>query len=241
MGKDRSRAGIEAPLPLIDNERRERLYGRRVGKPLRARQQTLIETRLETLSIPNAGAIDLSALFPRANHFGFEVGFGGGEHLAAQAQAHPDWGFIGCEPFINGAAKLVARIVEGELPNVKLSVGDAREVMPRLPHASLAAFYLLFPDPWPKIRHHKRRFVNEKNLNEIARLLRSGGELRIATDIMDYASWSLEHLMRHKAFRWSAEQTRDWRNRPLDWPATRYEQKALKDGRASVYLRFIRL
>ena len=128
----------------------------------------------------------------------------------------------------------------GELPNVKLSVGDAREVMPRLPGASLCAFYLLFPDPWPKARHHKRRFVNAKNLDEIARLLQPGGELRIATDIMDYASWSLEHLMRHPAFRWSAGQAQDWRNRPSDWPATRYEQKALKDGRASVYLRFIR-
>src|SRR5689334_9941122 len=156
MGKDGSRPGPEAPLPLIDadaHERRERLFGRRIGKPLRGRQQTLLETRLEALSIPSDGALDLHALFPNAKGFAFEVGFGGGEHLAGQALAHRDWGFIGCEPFINGAAKLVAQIVDGDLPNIKLHVGDAREVLPRLPAASFSAFYLLFPDPWPKVRH----------------------------------------------------------------------------------------
>jgi tRNA (guanine-N7-)-methyltransferase len=221
--------------------RRERLYGRRVGKPLRARQQTLIETRLQDVSVPPDGPIELRALFPNATSFAFEVGFGGGEHLAAQAHLHPDWGFIGCEPFINGAAKLVAQVVEQKMANVRLYVGDAREVLPRLPDGCLSAFYLLFPDPWPKARHHKRRFVNPKNLIQIARLLRAGGELRIATDIMDYARWTVEHLSSHPSFRWTAEHAADWRNRPADWPATRYEQKALAQGRSSVYLRFIRL
>src|SRR5262249_40310295 len=136
MGKDGSRPGAEAPLPLIAddaNVRRERLYGRRVGKPLRARQQSLFDTRLSALSIPATGALDLAAIFPQAKQFAFEVGFGGGEHLAAQARAHPDWGFIGCEPFINGAAKLVSQIVEEQIENIRLHAGDAREVIPRLP------------------------------------------------------------------------------------------------------------
>jgi tRNA (guanine-N7-)-methyltransferase len=223
------------------DQRRERLYGRRVGKPLRAYQQSLIETRLADLSVATDGAIDLRDLFPQAKGFAFEVGFGGGEHLVWQAQARPDWGFIGCEPFINGAAKLVAQVVEQDLRNVRLYVGDAREVIPRLPDRCLDAFYLLFPDPWPKLRHHKRRFVNQKNLDQIARVLRTGGELRIATDMMDYARWTLEHVMAHRDFRWTAEHAADWRNRTADWPQTRYEQKALKEGRASVYLRFIRL
>lgn len=221
--------------------RRERLYGRRIGKPLRAHQQTLIDTRLKDISVAKDGPIDLGALFPRATGFAFEVGFGGGEHLAWQAEAHPDWGFIGCEPFLNGAAKLVAQIVDQGRENIRLHVGDAREVLPRLPDGCLEAFYLLFPDPWPKVRHHKRRFVNAKNLDQIARLLRVGGELRVATDMMDYARWTLEHVMAHRAFRWTAEHAADWRNRPADWPQTRYEQKALREDRASVYLRFIRL
>jgi tRNA (guanine-N7-)-methyltransferase len=222
-------------------KRRERLYGRRVGKPLRAHQQSLVDARLGSLSIPPDGPIDLGSLFPRAVRFAFEVGFGGGEHLAAQAQMHVDWGFIGCEPFINGAAKLVTQIEERKLDNICLHVGDAREVLPRLPDKCLEAFYLLFPDPWPKARHHKRRFVNAKNLDEVARLLRPGADFRIATDIADYACWTLEQVMRHGAFRWTAEQASDWRNRPPDWPATRYEQKALRQGRTCVYLRFIRL
>ena len=244
MGKDGSRAGTEAPLPLTATAkdiRRERLYGRRVGKPLRSAQQNLLETRLAALSVADDGAVDLKALFPKAVRFAFEVGFGGGEHLAAQAQAHPDWGFVGCEPFINGAAKLVTEIERSKLDNIRLHMGDARELMPRLPAGSLAAFYLLFPDPWPKARHHKRRFINDKNLDEIARLLVTGGELRVATDITDYARWSLEHLMRHSAFRWAAEQATDWRIRPGDWPATRYEQKAIREERVPIYLRFIRL
>lgn len=221
--------------------RRERLYGRRVGKPLRAHQQTLIETRLADISVAKAGPIDLAALFPQAKGFAFEVGFGGGEHLAWQANAHPDWGFIGCEPFINGAAKLVTQIVDQGRTNIRLHVGDAREVVPRMPDGCLEAFYLLFPDPWPKVRHHKRRFINQKNLDQIARVLRVGGELRVASDMMDYARWTLEHVMAHRAFGWTAEHAADWRNRPADWPATRYEQKAVKEGRDSVYLRFIRL
>ncbi len=221
-------------------KRRERLFGRRVGKRLRARQQSLIDARLQSMSIPADGPIDLGALFPGATRIAFEVGFGGGEHLAAQAQAHADWGLIGCEPFINGAAKLVAQVEEAKLDNIRLYVGDAREILPRLPDKSVGAFYLLFPDPWPKARHHKRRFVNPKNLDQMARVLTPGAEFRIATDIMDYARWTLEHVMRHEAFAWTAEQAADWRGRPADWPATRYEQKALRVGRPCVYLRFIR-
>lgn len=244
MGKDGPRAGIEAPLSLIADEaalRRERLYGRRVGKPLRPHQQTLLDTRLEALSVTGEGPLDLGALFPAAKRFAFEVGFGGGEHLSAQTQLHPDWGFIGCEPFVNGAAKLLAEIERSKFDNIRLHVGDARELLPRLKAGSLSALYLLFPDPWPKARHHKRRFVNDKNLAEIARVLAPGAEFRVATDIMDYARWTLEHLMRHPSFRWTAEHAADWRIRPSDWPVTRYEQKAIRQQRAPVYLRFIRL
>ena len=221
-------------------KRRERLYGRRVGKPLRANQQALLDAQLASLSLAGDGPLDLAQMFPGASKFAFEVGFGGGEHLAAQAQAHGDWGFIGCEPFLNGAAKLLAQIEEHQLGNIRVHVGDARDIIPRLPDRSLEAFYLLFPDPWPKVRHHKRRFVNPARIDDVARVLKPGGVFRVATDMMDYARWTLEHLMRHSAFRWSAEGALDWRNRPADWPATRYEQKALRDGRSCVYLQFIR-
>jgi tRNA (guanine-N7-)-methyltransferase len=186
------------------------------------------------------GPIDLAALFPHARACALEVGFGGGEHLTAQARAHPDWGFIGCEPFLNGVAKLLGQIDGGRVANVRVHPDDARDVIARLPDASLSAIYVLFPDPWPKLRHHKRRFVQTATLDALARLLKRGGEFRLATDHTEYARWALAHLMGHKQFHWAAERASDWRARPDDWPATRYEQKALKAGRSCVYLRFIR-
>jgi len=186
------------------------------------------------------GVVDLARLFPAASAFAFEVGFGGGEHLAAQARAHPARGIIGCEPFLNGVAKLLTQIDENELTNVRVHMGDARDVMVRLPARCLAAVYVLFPDPWPKLRHHKRRFIQAQTLDELARVMTHGGELRLATDHMAYACWALSHLMRDERFRWSAETASDWRARPGDWPGTRYEQKALNAGRPCVYLRFIR-
>ena len=187
------------------------------------------------------GAIDLRALFPGARDFAFEVGFGGGEHLAAQAHAHPMRGHIGCEPYVNGVAKLLTQVHDGALTNVRIHPDDARDVLARLPDGSLSAAYVLFPDPWPKLRHHKRRFVQIQSVGELVRAIGSGGEFRLATDHMEYARWTLYHLMSEPLFRWAAESASDWRVRPDDWPPTRYEQKALAAGRSCVYLRFIRV
>jgi tRNA (guanine-N7-)-methyltransferase len=207
---------------------------------LSAQQQHLVETLLPKIAVPE-GEIDLQVLFPGARAFAFEVGFGGGEHLVAQARAHPDFGYFGCEPFQNGVAKLLTQIDQAKLANVRVHPDDARDVLPRLPAQSLSAVYVLFPDPWPKVRHHKRRFIQTATLNELARVLKPGGEVRVATDHPDYACWALQHLMADIRFRWTAECAADWRVRPVDWPQTRYEQKALKAGRACVYLRFLRV
>jgi tRNA (guanine-N7-)-methyltransferase len=194
---------------------------------------------LPKIGVPG-GVVDLKALFPRAHTFAFEVGFGGGEHLAAQAKAHPDIGYIGCEPFVNGVAKLLTQIDDAKLANVRVHPDDARDVLPRLPSQSLSAVYVLFPDPWPKLRHHKRRFIQTRTLDELARVLKREGELRLATDHADYALWALQHLMADQRFRWTADCAADWRVRGADWPVTRYEQRALAAGRACVYLRFLR-
>lgn len=241
MGTHGPRVSAQEPFRLSEaGHRRSDLYGRRLGRPLSTHQQALVETLLPKIAVPD-GAIDLQALFPSARTFAFEVGFGGGEHLAAQAATHPDTGFIGCEPFLNGVAKLLTQIDQARLKNVRVHPDDARDVLPRLPSQSLSAVYVLFPDPWPKLRHHKRRFIQKRSLDELARLLEPGGELRVATDHADYARWALQRLMADLRFRWAADCAADWRVRPDDWPATRYEQKALKAGRPCVYLRFLRL
>jgi tRNA (guanine-N7-)-methyltransferase len=207
---------------------------------LSAQQQSLIQDFLPTISVPD-GAIDLPSLFPGAKDFALEVGFGGGEHLAAQAALHPDTGFIGCEPFSNGVAKLLTAVDAGRLRNVRVEPDDARDILVRLPDGTLSNVFVLFPDPWPKLRHHKRRFIQPATLTQIARVLRKGGELRVATDHADYARWTLMHLMNDFRFEWRASRAADWRARPDDWVATRYEQKALNVGRNCIYLRFFRL
>jgi tRNA (guanine-N7-)-methyltransferase len=194
---------------------------------------------LPTVSVMT-GPIDLHLMFPEAQRFALEVGFGGGEHLAEQARRHPDAGFIGCEPFENGVAKLLTQVQASRLRNVRVVPDDARDILVRLPDASLSFVFVLFPDPWPKLRHHKRRFIQTRTLDQIHRLLKPGGELRIATDHTDYGQWALMHLMRDNRFEWSATRAADWRVRPEDWVATRYEQKALKAGRSCIYLRFFR-
>jgi tRNA (guanine-N7-)-methyltransferase len=194
---------------------------------------------MPALRVP-AGPLDPAELFPRASGLALEVGFGGGEHLAAQARAHPATGFIGCEPFDNGVAKLLTRIKADGLANVRVHPDDARDVLARLPDSSVDRVFVLFPDPWPKLRHHKRRFIQVATLDELARVLKAGGELRLATDHMDYAQWALMHLMRDRRFTWAARRAADWRVRPEGWVETRYEQKALKAGRNCVYLRFFR-
>jgi len=219
-----------------------RLYGRRQDKPLKPRQARLMETLLPRVSTPDpaAGPIDPAALFPWADEIWLEVGFGGGEHLAWQAGRHPNVGLIGAEPFVNGVAKLLVKIEDEQLGNVRIRFGDARPLMEALPEAALARIFVLHPDPWPKKRHHKRRMISPWFFSEAARLLKSGGELRVASDIDDYSAWTLMHARNAPAFEWTASRADDWRSRPADWPQTRYEAKSLKEGRTPVYLIFRR-
>jgi tRNA (guanine-N7-)-methyltransferase len=220
-------------------------YGRRKGKTLRAGQDRLVRELLPRLHlpVPAPGAVlDPRAHFPdtlRAIHL--EIGFGGGEHLLSVARAHPDTGFVGCEPFVNGMAKLLAVIESEGLANIRLWSRDAAELIGCLPEASLDRAYLLFPDPWPKRRQRKRRFLSDANLSALARTMRPGGTLRFATDIDDYAGWGLRRVARSTEWAWRPTGPSDWREPWAGWPGTRYEAKARREGRASSYLTFERL
>jgi tRNA (guanine-N7-)-methyltransferase len=183
----------------------------------------------------------LPSLFPRpVEAIWLEIGFGGGEHLAAQAEAHPEIGFIGCEVFENGIARLTTAISNRGLGNIRIHAEDARPLLAALPAGSIARTFLLFPDPWPKARHHKRRLVTRPTLDHLARIMPPGAELRLATDDPDYLAWMLEVATTHPAFQWTARTAADWRTRPADWPPTRYEEKALAAGRTPAFLRFVR-
>jgi tRNA (guanine-N7-)-methyltransferase len=224
------------------NHRQGAFFGRRKGHALKPRQAALFETLLPKLALDLArpAPADLRALFDRANDVRVESGFGGGEHLIAEAERNATIGFIGIEPFINGMAKALVSIDERGLGNIRLHHGDATEVLAWLPDASLARFDLLYPDPWPKRRHWKRRFVQANSIAQIARIVRPGGEFRFVTDWSDYAAWTLRHLMQAPAFEWTAERADDWR---LPWPgftSTRYEAKAKREGRLPCYLIFLR-
>ena len=170
-----------------------------------------------------------------------EVGFGAGEHLAAQAAAHPSIGFIGCEPFMNGVAALLSRIDAQGLGNVRIYPDDARPLLRALPDAVIGRCFVLFSDPWPKTRHHERRFVSPATLDQLARVMADGAELRLASDDPGLVEWMLSHTLRHPAFAGTAQHAGDWRERPPDWPQTRYEAKAVAAGRTPVFLRFRRL
>ena len=170
-----------------------------------------------------------------------EIGFGAGEHLAAQAKAHPQTGFIGCEPFINGVAKLLTSIQTYNLKNIRICDDDARPLLDVMDDRSIDRAFILFSDPWPKKRHHKRRFIIEENLNRLARVLKDNAELRFASDHYGFVSWALEQFINHPAFSWNASSIRDWRIPPQDWVATRYEEKALARRVRPTYLLFKRL
>ncbi|WP_298960018.1 tRNA (guanine(46)-N(7))-methyltransferase TrmB [uncultured Methylobacterium sp.] len=223
-------------------ERSRAFYGRRKGKRLRAVQEGRLDDLLPRLRVPEGDApLDPAALFPRpVDDVWLEIGFGGGEHLAAQAARHPQVGLIGCEPFVNGVVKLLRAVEEQDLDAVRVWDRDAMELLPRLPDASLGRVFLLYPDPWPKRRQRKRRFVSDESLAEIARVLRPGGEFRFASDIDDYAGWTLVRAARCPALRWTAARATDWTAPWPDWPGTRYEVKMSATGRRPTYLTFRR-
>src|SRR5262249_40717244 len=208
-------------------DRRGAFFGRRKGRRLRPQQAVLFDTLLPRLALDLDLRAALESLFPsRVDEVRLEIGFGGGEHLARQALVHPRVGFIGVEPFINGMAKMLRAIATQNLSNVRLHHGDATEVLDWLPSASLARGDLIYPDPWPKRRHWKRRFVQEQSVSAIARVLRPSGEFRFATDIADYAAWTLKHVIRSPGFDWTAERAEDWRKPWPGFAGTRYETKA---------------
>lgn len=219
------------------------IYGRRRGHALRPGRAQLVATRLPDLAIalPPDGALEPRRLFARpVGPVWLELGFGGGEHLAAQAIAHPDIGMIGAEMFENGVARLVSEIAAKNLTNIRIYPDDARRLVAALADRSIALAFILFPDPWPKARHKKRRLVAPAMLDALARIMDDDAELRLATDDMDYARAMLAQTTAHPDFAWVARSARDWRERTADWPPTRYEQKALAAGRAPLYFRFRR-
>lgn len=228
-----------------EDHKERRLYGRRRGKPLRAGRQALVDDVLPSLMVPvaeQADGLDPLTLFSGTKkEVWLEIGFGKGEHLAHQARTNPDNGIIGVEPFINGLAALLGVVDDEGLENVRLYDDDAALLLAALEPGSLSRVFVLFPDPWPKSRHHKRRFIRPENLDLISRPLKKGGELRIGTDHADYGNWILRHMVQRADFEWQAESPEDWRVRPDDWPQTRYESKAVREGRTSIYLRYTRV
>lgn len=218
-------------------------FGRRKGHPLRAHHAVLYDTLLPKLALDTSTPApgDVRALFPRpVEAVRLEIGFGGAEHMIAQALANPTTGFIGSEPFVNGMAKALAAIEKHDLRNIRLSAGDATHLIAWLPAASLARADILYPDPWPKRRHWKRRFLQDESLAALARILTTEGELRFATDISGYASWVLARVLRSPHFEWAAERADDWKKPWPDFVSTRYEAKAKREGRTPAYFSFRR-
>jgi tRNA (guanine-N7-)-methyltransferase len=216
-------------------------FGRRKGHKLRAQQADLIEHLLPRL------ALDITAPSPpdpadlfelRTSEVRLEIGFGGGEHLVAEALAFPQTAFIGCEPYVNGMAKILRQIEAHTIGNIRLFAGDAAELLAWLPPRSLKRIDLIHPDPWPKRRHWKRRFVQDATVTAMARVLKTKGEFRFVSDIDSYCAWTLAHLLRSSDFLWTAERASDWRLPWNDYTMTRYGRKAEREGRAAAYLQF---
>ena len=205
----------------------ESVYGRRRGRRLRPGREKLLQKLLPSVEVKISEiSSSPTTLFPDSvQNLWLEIGFGAGEHIAEQAVANPEVGLIGCEPFRNGVAALLARIKNDQLTNIKIYPENARVLIKVLPPRSIGRVFVLFPDPWPKVRHRRRRIINPESLCDLARILKPGGELRLASDNMDYVRWMLYYTLDHGGFEWLARRPEDWRQRPIDWPPTRYEKR----------------
>ena len=216
-------------------------YGRRKGRPLRPQMQALFDQSLPEIAVPQ-GLDSLDGLFDHAPDDVFlEIGFGGGEHLAQIAKAAPDCGFIGAEPFVNGVASLLRHIEDEAISNIRIWPDDVRLILDHLPAGCLAGAYIMFPDPWPKKRHAGRRILQQSMRDRLARLIRKGGSLRMASDHPIAKTWLLAEAMADDRFEWLANCADDWQNRPAGWPETRYMAKGVDEGRASSWFDFVRL
>lgn len=219
-------------------------YGRRKTHKLRPRRQQLVDDLLPKLRIADSDhsdPINIGAAFDNAGaDVRLEIGFGAGEHLLGDAMHNPDINFIGCEPFINGVSALLADLDEQDVTNVRLFDDDARLLLDRLLDASISRIYLLFPDPWPKLRHHRRRFIQRETLDTLARLAEDGSEFVFASDHKGYVAWTLAQVLPHPDWTWAARRPDDWRNPPEGWVETRYEAKGKRKGDYPAYLTFQR-
>lgn len=228
---------------------RRLIFGRRRGRKFSPTRETTFADWLPRLSIalpPEGRVLHPASLFATPmKEYWVEIGFGDGQHLFALADANPEVGFLGVEPYEPGVAKLVSRIARrveaGGPDNIRILMDDARLLLKALPDGGIARGFTLFPDPWPKKRHQWRRIVNAETLNDWARLIPSGGELRLATDVPDYQRWMLRHILAEPRFDWQAATSADWLRRPADWPASKYEQKAISAGRTPHYYRLRRV
>lgn len=224
---------------MNDTEYRRKIWGRRQARPLKTYHKDLMTTLLPQIRLTLEAGKKIENVPPET---WLEIGFGGGEHLAAQAASHPNAHFIGCEPFINGVASLLNHVSENNLQNCQIAIDDARLLLEALPDQSLSCICVLFPDPWPKKRHHKRRIVNDQTVAAFARVLKPGGQLRLATDIEEYAIWMQRAVATCPAFQLNLGERTSIHERPTpqEWPITRYEQKGMKAGRQSAYMVYTR-
>ena len=237
-------SGMTSSRPAVHRN----LYGRRRGKRLKPSRAVLLETDLPKFLFQGASAgenpcretVDLERQFGAKGKFRLEIGFGSGEHLIQIADSHPEIGLIGCEPFISGVASLLAKLRSQRMSNIRIYPGDVRDVLDVLPDGSISLAYLLYPDPWPKKRHHRRRFVTPEFLRPLARVLECSAEFRIATDVPDYTRQTIEQVPRDGLFEWTARRCCDWMRPWTGWLPTRYEQKAVANGGTPVYMTFIR-
>ncbi len=243
MGEDGSGRNAESRNLITDAEH-PRFYGRRRGRTLRRIPQSLVDRLLPKLATPDPadGPVDPAGLFAASKRaYWLEIGFGGGEHLVAQAAANPDVGLIGAEPFLTGVAACLGRVEASGVGNIRICPDDARPLMAAMPEGAMARIFVLQPDPWRKRRHADRRLIGPVGLDYIARSLADNGELRISTDDPGYQVWMLQHLRADARFEWRPERADDWRLPGADWPETRYAAKALQAGRPNLFLRLRRL